>query len=50
LRLYIIFQLSCFVKYILSQNTSWSRPDILIINEVGYFPFDELTVDRIEAI
>lgn len=23
----------------------WSRPDILIIDEVGYFPFDELTAN-----
>ncbi|MGG4037815.1 ATP-binding protein [Heyndrickxia ginsengihumi] len=23
----------------------WSRPDVLIIDEVGYFPFDELTAN-----
>ncbi len=23
----------------------WSRPDVLIVDEVGYFPFDELTAN-----
>jgi DNA replication protein DnaC len=23
----------------------WSRPDVLIIDEIGYFPFDELTAN-----